>query len=822
MAYLFKTLSLVGLGSSIPAFPYNIGDKVEWYEGESIWTLYHGTKREDGSPCSIFGFDCIRQRDKIPLAKNAFKKMRTMRHPDLLKYIDGVETENYIYIVTDPVEPLQDQLKQNPDSSLKLWGLYKISNALKFLNKDCGVCHGNIRISSIFTNKAGEWKLGGFELMSSMQEESPVILTYGGLVPESARYAAPEIAKGGWSGIKDHNISAYDAWQFACLIYEVYNGVFSSQDQLRAVGSIPSKMHGEYKALLNPSPRTRPDVTRFIDFGLRQNGYFQDNLIQVNLFLENLAMKDTKEKEAFYKKLDGIIDKLPSEICKYKILNELINAFEYGSGGAKVLGPIMKIGASLSDEEYEKTIVNSIVKMFASPDRAIRLGLLENLASFVDHLSNKTVNDKIYSHVATGFSDTVPLIREWTVKSILLLAPKLSDKNINYDLLRHMGKLQMDEEPGIRTNTTICLGKISKYMNDSTKKKVLIPGFTRGLRDPFPHARVASLMALSATCEYYDAADISSKIIPCISLALVDKEKIVRNQAFKAIDIFIKRAEKLAESMPETAEPDHGAANNQSSLQSNQSGVTSSTTLSSSAVDLAGWAVTSLTKKLAGGDDSLLATAAAVAIGSAAGTINGNGQEQLNSQISPVNGKFSRGIADLQPAPTQASTVTRSFTHLSAPPSNEGDGWGDDEDLFGFGDGAEGWEPMEDEPPFIEVPDISTLHVTSSTPSYTRNTSPLNNTSTTTTSTTKTSSAKASSGMKLPSKSVNAIPDGWDFEDDEMGGWEDTSPKPTTSSSTRLSKEERASMLQRKREERREKMAELREQKKKASGVVRK
>lgn len=36
--------------------------------------------------------------------------------------------------------------------------------------------HGNVRISSIFTNKAGEWKLGGFELLCSMKEESPIIL----------------------------------------------------------------------------------------------------------------------------------------------------------------------------------------------------------------------------------------------------------------------------------------------------------------------------------------------------------------------------------------------------------------------------------------------------------------------------------------------------------------------------------------------------------------------------------------------------------------------------------------------------------------------
>lgn len=39
--------------------------------------------------------------------------------------------------VTDPVEPLLNQLKQNPDKNLVLWGLYKVavSFLLYFLGK---------------------------------------------------------------------------------------------------------------------------------------------------------------------------------------------------------------------------------------------------------------------------------------------------------------------------------------------------------------------------------------------------------------------------------------------------------------------------------------------------------------------------------------------------------------------------------------------------------------------------------------------------------------------------------------------------------------
>ncbi|CAG8438244.1 5507_t:CDS:10 [Acaulospora colombiana] len=464
MEYLKSTLSRVVLGKDIPSFPYNVAEKIEAYDGESMWSLHQGTKKEDGSPVSIFTFDCIKQKEKLPLAKNAFKRFRTIRHPDLLRYIDGVETDAYIYIATESVTPLRTHLDSKSEDSSKLWGLYKVGSALKFLNNDCAMIHGNVRISSIFTNKAGEWKLAGFELMSSLKEDNP---TYGGLVYESSKYASPEVSTSSWDVLKDHDVWVTDSWNYGTLIYEIYNGPFTSPSQLDNPGSILQSMQASYRQLISTNPKSRPNISSFVDIGLRVNGYFQNELTQIMLFLENMNIKESREKDDFFRKLGATVDRLPPRICKFKILPELINALEFGSGGAKVLPLILKIGNTLDSSEYDSVVMTSIVKMFAAPDRTIRLSLLENLAMFIDRLDSKTVSDRIFSNVATGFTDTAPIIRESTVKSILLLVPKLSDRIINNDLLRYLAKLQMDEEPGIRTNTTICLGKISKYLTET-------------------------------------------------------------------------------------------------------------------------------------------------------------------------------------------------------------------------------------------------------------------------------------------------------------------------------------------------------------------
>ena len=72
-----------------------------------------------------------------------------------------------------------------------------------------------------------------------------------------------------------------------------------------------------------------------------------------------------------------------------------------------------------------------------------------------------------------------PVIREKTVIAMIHLAPKLNQSNLDdVAVMKHFSRLLRDEQAGIRTNTTVCLGKIAKYLQFSTRQKVLIPAFT--------------------------------------------------------------------------------------------------------------------------------------------------------------------------------------------------------------------------------------------------------------------------------------------------------------------------------------------------------
>jgi hypothetical protein len=84
-----------------------------------------------------------------------------------------------------------------------------------------------------------------------------------------------------------------------------------------------------------------------------------------------------------------------------KVLPELLKSVEFGGGGPKVLGAILKIGAKLSQEEFNSKLTPVVVRLFGNPDRALRVCLLDNLPVMIDNLPQKIVNDKIFPQIVS-------------------------------------------------------------------------------------------------------------------------------------------------------------------------------------------------------------------------------------------------------------------------------------------------------------------------------------------------------------------------------------------------------------------------------------
>lgn len=278
----------------------------------------------------------------------------------------------------------------------------------------------------------------------------------------------------------------------------------------------------------------------------------------------------------------------------------------------------------------------------------------------------------------TGFTDLAPVVREQTLKAVLVVTPKLSDRTINGELLRHLAKAANDEQPGIRTNTTIVLGKLAKSLGNSTRAKVLIAAFTRSLRDPFVHARNASLMALAVTGEYFSDEDVANRIMPCICPLLIDKEKLVRDQATKTLEVYTQKIKKAQSSMPDTALPPQAA---------DTAGVprmsTPQPSESSTAASWTGWAISSFTNKLSAAAGEMQAAPANGSGTAPPKPTPSTGLESKKPTMSSASASALHRQAVKSPPPSMSRTSSASATAAAEAfwPDDDaddaGDAWGD-------------------------------------------------------------------------------------------------------------------------------------------------
>ncbi|KAF8402474.1 hypothetical protein HHK36_010559 [Tetracentron sinense] len=389
--------------------------------------------------------------------------------------------------------------------------------------------------------------------------------------------------------------------------------------------------------------------------------------------MEILNLKDSVEKDTFFRKLPNLAEQLPRQIVLKKLVTLLASALEFGSAAAPALTALLKMGSWLSTEEFSVKVLPTVVKLFASNDRAIRVGLLQHIDQYGESLSAHVVDEQVYPHVATGFSDTSAFLRELTLKSMLVLAPKLSQRTMSGSLLKHLSKLQVDEEPAIRTNTTILLGNIATYLNEGTRKRVLINAFTvRALRDTFSPARGAGVMALCATSSYYDVTEIATRILPNVVVLTIDPDSDVRSKALQAVDQFLQIVKQYHEKI-NTGDTSGVASMGIPSIPGNAS--------------LLGWAMSSLTLKGKTLEQAPLASASA------------------STPLTPLTSNASSMMdtaADLIPVHASSNTDSADQPVPSSPTST--DGWGELENgiLEEHDSDKDGWDDVE--PPEEQKP----------------------------------------------------------------------------------------------------------------------
>ena len=498
-----------------------------------------------------------------------------------LAELNKTVTTGTLIIVTERVDCLDDWLDNclslsrgsgsrgggsttntNSNSQQISWGIYNLIEALVFLHNQAKLSHGNVCPDSIYVTPGGDFKLGGFDLVTPTSEEqgglSLHFRTYdsAGVCPDD--YRSPErIAQryDSMSGV-NYPVHSMDCYSLAILIEYIY-----SHPNAGTGGKVPQMLQKALVRMKNEGPKLRPRLQPLLKCPVFDNIY-----VKTQLFLDEAMAKPVEERIAFLQSCGDLLTRgvLEERSAVYKLLPLLIMILKSNAGNEQAMSqevnrrqvlavvPLLfqvaemyltetkESGDSSTSKEspFQLHIAPLIPSLFGINDRGVRGAILQKISLLESQLDKNTLNSKVFDPMCSGFTDSSGPLRELTLKSTIVLVPKLNAASLE-KLVRYLVRLQSDPEASIRTNTIIFVGKVAPSLSDMSRQKLILPAFTRAMKDPFTPCRLAALKAVTTCKTYFSQKEVSEKVLPCVVPYLLDASKDVRTEAFKVVDMFL-------------------------------------------------------------------------------------------------------------------------------------------------------------------------------------------------------------------------------------------------------------------------------------------
>lgn len=137
-----------------------------------IWKLYPQATHK-GQPVSALVFS--ESLSMLPLARNYLKRLKTVKHPNVLAYIqddDAPESKTF-KIIVERVQPVPwDEIARN--EAWREWFHLGAHNAMEFCSKEAQLIHSNIP-NAFLMAADGSARLAGFEVAAPMDESAGLV-----------------------------------------------------------------------------------------------------------------------------------------------------------------------------------------------------------------------------------------------------------------------------------------------------------------------------------------------------------------------------------------------------------------------------------------------------------------------------------------------------------------------------------------------------------------------------------------------------------------------------------------------------------------------
>ena len=196
--------------------------------------------------------------------------------------------------------------------------------------------------------------------------------------------------------------------------------------------------------MLNPNPRTRLSTTSFLSEATATGFWTANPLAALVEGLDGFELRSEGEKLGLLRSIKDAATSgsVPQPFLLYRVLPSLLHSMSLPTAPSSAMLPlVLELGKVVPSSDYGKLVLEPVIRLYSSPDRGTRMALLDGLPEYSERLDAKTVVDKVWPHLVcpffssgslrlttceiTGFADTVPVIREATVKAVYPLASKV-------------------------------------------------------------------------------------------------------------------------------------------------------------------------------------------------------------------------------------------------------------------------------------------------------------------------------------------------------------------------------------------------------------
>lgn len=492
-------------------------------------------------------------------------------------------TTGTLIIVTERVDALDDWLdnhlslgKEGGNNAHQIsWGIYNLVEGLVFLHNQAKLAHGYVCPDSIFVTPGGDFKLGGFDLVTPLGEGGGPTNHFrmydpAGVCPDD--YRSPERLSQRYDAMASNPVHSMDCYSLAILIEYVY-----SHPNAGTGGKVPAPLQKALARMKNDAPKLRPRLQPLLKCPVFDNPY-----IKVQLFIDEAMTKPAEERIVFLQSLGDMLASgvLDERAAVYKLLPLLIMILKSNAGNEQAMTqevnrrqvlavvPLlfqvaeMYLTRSCATEDkkesaFQTHIAPLIPSLFGINDRGVRAAILQKISLLESQLDKSSLNSKVFDSMCSGFTDSSGPLRELTLKSAIVLVPKMNAASLE-KLVRYLVRLQSDPEASIRTNTIIFVGKVAPSLSEMSRQKLILPSFTRAMKDPFTPCRLNALRAVTTCKAYFSQKEVSEKVLPCVVPYLLDDSKEVRTEAFKVVDMFLVGLREESDKMSDGGDGTHG------------------------------------------------------------------------------------------------------------------------------------------------------------------------------------------------------------------------------------------------------------------------